>query len=389
MYIAFCLLFYTVLPVQASRQNECNIVTDNLLHLEDSYWLSNLLKEATLTADNTQLAAALVQSDGQIILASASSSDRPRPDPIQSHFQLASLSKVVSAALFIELAKQNIFQSTGPFINNFGALNQLSEGPKFSQLSLTQILSHTAGLSVGGYAGFLPPYKTQTLQESLESARDAQNQKLDLIGEPGQAWRYSGGGYSLLQYAAETITKKSFNSLADKFILSPLKMNNTSFVHLPSPSPPLIEERDNQEKFVPRAFTASAAAGLESNLIDTARFTAALLDFDCTGSGEKKVLGGALAHSMLMAQPNSNNDLLFSGSLFGQGLALYEITKSNGFAYHTGDNMPHWHNLLIVSPSKKSGLIILSNSINGRSQRLLIACAWLQRLNLAMPTECF
>ena len=66
------------------------------------------------------------------------------------------------------------------------------------------LLSHTAGLSLGGYPGFT---LERPLPDTLASLRGATNGSgsVQRDSAPG-AFRYSGGGYTLLQHLLEQTT---------------------------------------------------------------------------------------------------------------------------------------------------------------------------------------
>lgn len=112
--------------------------------------------------------------------------------------------------------------------------------PLVEGITIKQLLSHTAGLSVHGFPG----YSTRegsgvpTARQVLTGKSPVNTLPVCLQGLPGQAFSYSGGGITVLQLILERITQKDFPSLMQELVLSPLGMTQ-SFYHT-SPGQPKL-----------------------------------------------------------------------------------------------------------------------------------------------------
>ena len=47
--------------------------------------------------------------------------------------------------------------------------------------------------------------------------------------EPGESWRYSGGGYTVMQLMMSDVDGKTFPQLMSETVLEPLGMTNSSY----------------------------------------------------------------------------------------------------------------------------------------------------------------
>ncbi|WP_328986213.1 serine hydrolase domain-containing protein [Thiorhodovibrio winogradskyi] len=317
--------------------------------------------------------------------------DRQIPvDPATTLFQAASVSKPVTALTVLTLVRQGrvaLDQAILPQLQgNTGSWRLPASSYSRDAVTLARVLSHTAGLSVPGYGGFPPGTPAQSLLDSLHGAADAGNTPLKVVQPPGQGFRYSGGGYSLLQLLIREWADEPFATAAAHRILEPLAMTNSRFPTLPSASPPLAATFNDQGQRAPaRHFTALAAAGLQTTATDLARLLTLLMPGHRGEVPGRGVLQPALIDRLLTPMPHSDNDLVLSGSRYGLGMALYELDSGRRLAYHPGDNLPNWHNLIAAIPERRVGLVVMTNAAGGRALRKDLLCLWLDALNEAHP----
>ncbi len=308
-------------------------------------------------------------------------------------FQAASDSKPVAAFTVLSLAQQGLLEldrSTEAQLPSGGEswTLPLSSFDKHG-VTVARVLSHTAGLSVPGYGGFPPGTPAQSLIESLEGAADANDKPLTLVEPPGTAFRYSGGGYSLLQLLIDARAGEPFAEAAAQRILRPLGMTHSRFPSMPAPSPPLAATFDDQgRQSRARHFTALAAAGLETTASDLARLLTLLMPGPCGEQPGRGLLRPELIERMLTPMPHSANDLVFEGSRYGLGLALFDLPSGQRLAYHPGDNLPNWHNLIAALPARRAGLVVMTNAAGGRTLREDLLCLWLEALHEPLPVDC-
>jgi hypothetical protein len=88
-----------------------------------------------------------------------------------------------------------------------------------NKVTVRRLLSHTAGLTDGlGYAGFAPNATVPSLEESLKrpDADPGVSGAIEVGYEPGAEWRYSGGGYAILQLLVEEVSGESFEGFMQR-----------------------------------------------------------------------------------------------------------------------------------------------------------------------------
>jgi CubicO group peptidase (beta-lactamase class C family) len=311
-----------------------------------------------------------------------------RVDPATTLFQAASISKTVTAFTVLTLVQQGrvaLDQAILPQLKGGAGDWQLPASPyRRDAVTLARVLSHTAGLSVPGYGGFPPGTPAQSLLASLEGAADAGNTPLKVVQPPGRGFLYSGGGYSLLQLLIRERAGAPFATAAAHRILAPLAMTNSRFPTAPSASPPLAATFNDQGARAPaRHFTALAAAGLQTTATDLARLLTLLLPGPGGEAPGRGLLQPALIDRMLTPMPHSDNDLVLAGSRYGLGMALYDLASGRRLAYHPGDNLHNWHNLIAAIPERGAGLVVMTNAAGGRALRKELLCLWLDALGEA------
>lgn len=148
-------------------------------------------------------------------------------------FQVASLSKWITAWGIMTLVDQGKLELDVP-VSTYLTRWQLPAS-EFDNDAVTvrHLLSHTSGLTDElGYAGFAPGTTVQTLEESLaqpNSSSPERDHTIKLGLQPGSEWKYSGGGYTILQLLVEEVTGKSFEAYMREAVFEPLGMNHSSY----------------------------------------------------------------------------------------------------------------------------------------------------------------
>jgi len=277
-----------------------------------------------------------------------------RPVDSSSLFQVASMSKWVTAVGVMRLVEQGRIDLDAP-ISRYLKRWKLPPG-KFDNNGATvrRVLAHAAGLTDGlGYLGFAPDQRPQSLPASLTRAADAQPGADGIVrvgAEPGATWRYSGGGYTMLQMMIEDVTGEAFNDYMRKTVLEPLGMTHSTFV---DPDPAHLAEvfdAEGRETYY-RKFTALAAASLFTSVDDMTRLVEAQLP------GHNRVLKPQTL--ALMRQPMSYIDGI---PVWGLGEILYAPNGKGGYVIdHDGNNAPGINTTARIDPATGNGIIVLSS----------------------------
>lgn len=314
------------------------------------------------------------------------------PMSAETVFQVGSVSKSVAAWALMRLVQDDRIELDVP-LSYYLKPWPVAASPESGLLTLRRVLSHTGGTNVPGYLGFESRDDVQTLRESLAGAMDADGAQLTIERTPGEGWKYSGGGYTLAELAAEVASGRHFPDFAHRTVLAPLGMTRSSFRQPGERLPHRLATSygsDGRPSSI-RRYAARAAAGLYSSPDDLGKWVAALsrgpAPADLPGRG---VLSPHTLAMMLSPQPSAECDLIFSGCTFGLGYALTRLdgTRDEMLAYHPGDNLPGWHSFIAAIPSRRSGIAVLTNGAGGRALRMDLFCAWLAGQNAGSVPEC-
>jgi CubicO group peptidase (beta-lactamase class C family) len=141
-----------------------------------------------------------VIADGTLTWAHAwGVAEAGRPDPVTEHtlFQAGSISKPVAAMCALRLAAQDSLDLDTD-------VNQLLVSWKVPanhgwqpHVTVRQLLSHTAGLTVHGFPGCRTDRPVPSLLQVLNGQGNTPAVRVSTI--PGLQFSYSGGGYCILQ----------------------------------------------------------------------------------------------------------------------------------------------------------------------------------------------
>lgn len=199
-------------------------------------------------------------------------------EPIDKHtiFQMASVSKWVTAWGIMALAQEGKLNIDAPVENYLSRWHLPDSEFDNSEVTVRNLLSHTSGLIDGlGYAGFTSEDSVQTLEESLTKAADAYfTEGVTMVGyKPNSKYKYSGGGYTLLQLVIEEVSGQSFNDYMTEAVFKPLKMNQTSYLWSDTSPFNLATFYKSDSSIAPHyKYTSLASSSLYTNIADFCLF---------------------------------------------------------------------------------------------------------------------
>ena len=279
---------------------------------------------------------------------------------VNTVFQTASLSKWITAWGVMALVQEGKLDLDAP-VSTYLTRWALPES-KFDNNKVTarRLLSHTAGLTDGlGYAGFAPNVAVQSLEESLKRPADASpgaSGTIEVGYEPGSEWRYSGGGYAILQLLIEEVSGESFEGFMQRVIFGPLGMVHSSYNWTPAAGSTLATSYDVDSKpSTLYRFSAVAATSLYTSASDLTRFVQAHLPGKNGEPIGRGVLGPAIINEMW--RPHASK---FSEDIWGLGTILYASNNKGGFVVgHDGNNEPAINTAARLNPATGNGIVIL------------------------------
>lgn len=215
-------------PLHATETIENNIYKRILVEGESANSVSLLQR---MKEENVPGISIAVLKDGQIVWAKGFGSAQSNLK-VNEHtlFQAGSISKPIGALAALKLVEEgriSLDEDVNKYLNGFQLAGaQLS---KEAPVTLRHLLTHTAGLSVHGFPGY--PSNSE-LPSTLEVLKGQGNtDKVEVVMTPGSQWRYSGGGYTVMQLIVEQVTGKTFADYTDENILKPMGMVDSTYQH--------------------------------------------------------------------------------------------------------------------------------------------------------------
>jgi CubicO group peptidase (beta-lactamase class C family) len=246
-------------------------------------------------------------------------------------FQAASISKPISTLAMLRLVqdgKLNLDEDVNVKLKSWKVPD--NEFTKDQKITLRRIVSHSAGLTVSGFAGYFPSEPLPTITQTLDGQQPANSKAVRVDTVPGSKWRYSGGGFTVMQLLLTDVTGKPFPDIIDEEVLRPIGMSHSAFVQ---PLPRSLKRSaatayGSDGKPITgdfHTYPELAAAGLWTTPSDLAR-AAIEIQNDYAGTSTK-LLSKDMAHQMLTHQKDD----------WGLGVALSAADHPLRFG-HGGSN---------------------------------------------------
>lgn len=275
-----------------------------------------------------------------------------------SLFQIASISKWVTAWGVMALAEQGLIDLDAPVSRYLSRWQLPASSFNNEDVTVRRLLSHTAGLTDGlGFLGFEEGQPLPTIEEELTQPRDVMpgaNGIVQVGAEPGSTWRYSGGGFLILQLLIEDVTQEPFNDYMQRAVLQPLGMMGSTFLE-PNPSHLVDFYTVDGSPAAHYQFTATGAASLYTSATDLTRFLQAQVDGPEGAPPGRGVLSPATLEEM-----HTPEAFLYSLPVWGLGVSLYAPNGADGYVIgHDGGNYPAINTTARLDPTTGNGIVVL------------------------------
>jgi len=273
-------------------------------------------------------------------------------------FQAGSISKPVAAMVALKRVQQGKI-SLDENINNKLITWKLpdNEFTAKKKVTLANLLSHTAGLTVHGFPGYAVGEKIPTLSQVLDGSEPANTAAVRVDMEPGTRFRYSGGGTTIAQLAIMDIEKKPYPEIAKETVLGPLNMTNSTY------SQPLSDDWRKKAASGHRSdgslvagkihvYPEMAAAGLWTTPTDLAKFG---VEVQLSYAGRSnKVL------------PKEMIDKMVTPFMEQAGLGFF-IDKRGNSVYFGHDGADEgFRAMMLMHREKGYGAVVMANSDSGQ-----------------------
>ena len=153
-------------------------------------------------------------------------------DPVTAEtlFQAGSISKPVAAMAALRLVQEgklNLDADINTYLTSWKL--PASEVAAGKPVTLRELLTHTGGTTVHGFPGYAAGETVPTLVQVLDGVKPANTAAIRVDTAPGTKWRYSGGGFTIMQQALIDVTKEPFPKLMHDTVLAPIGMTHSTY----------------------------------------------------------------------------------------------------------------------------------------------------------------
>ena len=221
-------------------------------------------------------------------------------------FQAGSISKPVSALAALHLVEAGRLSLDGDV--NAQLKGWKVPGNRFTtteKVTLRRLLSHNAGITVHGFPGYDTAGPVPSLVQVLDGAPPANTPPIRVDTVPGAIWRYSGGGFTIMQELVIDVTRTPFPRFMQQTVLGPIGMTSSSYEQPPTAARAALNASGYYADRTPvrgrwHVYPEMAAAGLWTTPTDLARFAIEIQE-TLAGHGHG-VISPAMARQYLTVQ---------------------------------------------------------------------------------------
>ena len=239
-------------------------------------------------------------------------------------FQAASISKPVAATAALRMVEEGLLDLDEDVNQKLTSWKvPANEHTANQPVTLRGLLTHSAGMTVHGFPGYAEGVEVPETVGVLDGHGNTDPIRVDM--EPATEWRYSGGGYTVMQQLLIDVAGKPFPEIVREKVLEPAGMSLSSYQQ-PLPGERALEASSAHGRDGSRiegkwhTYPEMAAAGLWTTPSDLSRFAMAIQRSRAGQPGA--LLSQEMARQML--EPSLNNHGLGpaiegDGSRFGHG----------------------------------------------------------------------
>jgi CubicO group peptidase (beta-lactamase class C family) len=364
--LTFTILFSAGLTVGAAVPSSARAVFVEVIERE----VPIIMKEAKIKG----VAVGLIV-DGQLVYAKGFGfADHAGTTAVTADtvFLAASIAKPVAAWVAIQLAAQGKIDLDRPVVE-FLSPWPLKEGEFDHRLITTRhLLSQTAGTSLGGYQGWTDYKELPTLEQSLAGKTNGRG-SVEVVMQPGSKFQYSGGGYTLMQLAIERKLKRKYEVFAAELVFQPLRMSSSSVALTPAIIAGAAQGHCDDGSPVPmRYYVEQAPSTLTTTINDFAKLMVAGM-FSVDGKSTGPLSRRQLTDMYTPVKATIGDSVDSEG--YGMGHFVRQLSDGSISVGHDGRNQAGFRSMYAIRPTKRDGIIFLSNARSGSAMDRLV-CLW-------------
>ena len=225
---------------------------------------------------------------------------------------------------------------------------------KNEKVTLRRLLTHSAGVTVHGFPGYRQKHTLPSIEAILNGKGNTGAIYINAI--PGDAWRYSGGGYTIIEKLVEEISDLPFDRYMAVNILKPLRMENSTFeqplpLNLHGKASAAYNRSGKIIKGLWHNYPEQAAAGLWTTPSDLAKYCIEIQEILIDKS--LGILSKETIEKMLTKHKND------------WGLGLHLVSNGDSLIFEHGGKNAGFTNSMTAWAYRGNALIIMTNGDNG------------------------
>lgn len=270
-------------------------------------------------------------------------------------FQAASISKPVTAygaLTLVEQKKVELQEDINTYLKSWKLPE--NEFTKDKKVTLKNLLNHSAGITVHGFLGYSTDLPVPSLVQVLNGTPPANSPPSVVDKIPEESFRYSGGGYNIVQQMMIDVEGKSFPTIMNDLVLQSLEMNNSSY-HQPLTGEQLTRAATGylpdgtMVKGKRHTYPEMAPAGLWTTATDLAKFAVNIQE-TLKGKSDK---GLSKEMTKKMLTPFVEDFI---------GLGIFVAKKQDEIYFEHGGWNEGFSSQLMAHQDKGYGVVVLTNA---------------------------
>lgn len=276
-----------------------------------------------------------------------------KPATAETVYRIGSISKLFTVMATMQLAEQGRVDIDQPLHNYLPEFSVKTRFANSGPITLRSIMTHHSGLPGGVPKGMWTAEPPANLLDRLKDEYVA--------FPPNYVLAYSNAAMGLLGLMIEQVSATDFCTYMAQSLLDAIGMQHSTFKLTPVVETLLSRGYRNGKEAEQAPLRDLAAGSMYSNVIDLTRFIQMV--FAKGRVDNRQILQPGTVDEMLRSQ--NENVVLDFGNHIGLGwfinYARYENLKIAG---HNGGS-PLFRTSLMISPEKRLGVVVLTNSTEG------------------------
>ncbi|MFB9329369.1 serine hydrolase domain-containing protein [Paenibacillus aurantiacus] len=342
----------------------------------------------------TGVSIALIEDNKleRVINYGEADAEKDKPVTDETMFQIASVSKTVTATAVMQLAEQGRI-GLDDDINKYLPFHVAH--PKFPDTPITfrMLLAHTSGIDNNWdvyeslytlhEGGGDSPLSLETFLSGflVPGGKWYDEEKNYTKDRPGTTFAYSNIGYGLLGYLVEEVSGMPFPAYTQQYIFEPLGMTSTKWLHadVTDRSRLAIPYTAKNKPIVPHSFPTYPDGALKTTTTDFAKFYLAIMNGGRGGRGDHgSILTPSSIAEMFKPQADEGNQAL--GWSYDVLNSIYLGGAAQGKTLGHNGSDPGVLAITAFNPDAKSGVIVFFNQELDLNLRALNLHAMIKRL---------